>query len=115
MDVKLRLPLRATHVTSFAETEYTQTTPRNAISLFGGKMERINWQGDDVLGYLVQWSYDFGTTWRNYAVLPGDARSITVPVTIGNLFRISAFGPGGVSAATVTSIGSEPRRRAARR
>jgi hypothetical protein len=89
--------------------------PRNAASLFGGKTARIDWQGEDVPGYLLEWSFDFGKSWRNYTVLPGTARSVTVPASIGNLFRISAFGPGGVSAATITSIGSEPRRRAVRR
>jgi hypothetical protein len=88
--------------------------PRNAVSLFTGRTALIEWKGDDVPGYLVERSNDFGATWTLYAVLPGTARSITVPASIGNLFRISAFGPGGVSAAAITSIGSEPHRRAIR-
>jgi hypothetical protein len=102
-------------LTEMATMPAPPPAPHNAVSLFGGQTTRIDWQGDDVPGYLVERSFNFGTTWYSYGVLPGTARSITVPTSIGDLFRISGFGPGGVSAATITSIGSAPRRRAVRR
>jgi hypothetical protein len=85
--------------------------PRNAVSYFSGNTARIEWQGDDVPGFLIEWSFDFGATWRSVGVVPGSTRSITVGASIGNLYRVSAFGPGGVSQGVVTSIGSQPRRR----
>jgi hypothetical protein len=99
-------------MTDLAPMPAAPPAPRNAVSYFGGGKALINWQSDDVPGFLIEWSFDFGSTWRYYTVLPGDARSVTVPASIGNLFRISAFGPGGVSAGTITSIGSQRRRRA---
>lgn len=92
-------------MTDLAPMPAAPPAPCHAVSYFGGGKARINWQSDDVPGFLIEWSYDFGSTWRYYTVLPGDARSVTVLASIGNLFRISAFGPGGVSASTITSIG----------
>jgi hypothetical protein len=45
---------------------------------------------------------------------PTDARTVTVDAKLGDLIRVRAFGPGGVSEAAVTSVGSMPRRRADR-
>jgi len=91
--------------------------PRNAVSYFGGNMARIDWQSDAdaASGFLIESSWDFGKHWNFYQTVPGNTRTITVYASVGNLFRVRAFGPGGVSDGTVTSIGSLPRSRAARR
>jgi hypothetical protein len=90
--------------------------PRNAVSSFAGNTARIDWQsGDDAAaGFLVEaWSPYF-QTWYLVKRLPGDARSTTVYASIGDIVRVRAFGPGGVSEGTISSIGSASRRRAAR-
>jgi len=87
--------------------------PRNAVSYFGGRTARIDWQSDEATGFVILWSFDFGTTWSWYVTLPGNVRSVTAGASVGNLFSVSAVGPGGVSAASITSIGSMQRRRAA--
>lgn len=90
--------------------------PTNAVSYFGGNTARIDWQSDaDASGFLIESSWDFGKHWNFYQTVPRNARTITVYASVGNLFRVRAFGPGGVSDGTVTSIGSLPRSRAARR
>jgi hypothetical protein len=88
--------------------------PRNVISYFGGNTARIDWQSNDAAaGFVVESWSPYYQTWSFYGTaLPGDARSTTVYASVGSLFRIRAFGPGGVSEGTVTSIGSMPRRRA---
>ncbi len=101
-------------VTELGPMPAAPPAPHNAVSLFGGKTARIEWQADDVPGFLIEWSYDFGNTWRTYTVVSGTTRSITLLASIGNLFRIRAFGPGGLSDGPVTSIGSTQRRRAER-
>ena len=88
--------------------------PRNVISYFGGNTARIDWQSESAEGFLLEWSYDFGNTWNYYTTLPADARTTTQRAYVGNLFRVSAFGPGGMSAGTITSIGSQQRRHSAR-
>jgi hypothetical protein len=89
--------------------------PRNVISYFGGNTARIDWQQSDTpAGFVLEWSFDFGTTWYWYNVISGDARTISVSAHVGNLFRVRAFGPGGVSEGTITSIGSPARRHASR-
>jgi hypothetical protein len=91
----------------------TLPAPRNVVSYFGGNTARIDWQqGDTPAGFVLEESIDFGTTWYWYNVLSGDARTINVIAHVGNLFRVRAFGPGGVSEGTITSIGSQQRRRA---
>lgn len=100
-------------MTELAPMPPAPPAPRNAVSYFGGNTARIDWQSDDVAGFLIEWSWDFGRTWGVYSKVPGDARSATVTASVGNQFRISAFGPGGLSAGTITSIGSSRRRRAA--
>jgi hypothetical protein len=87
--------------------------PRNVVSYFGGNTARIDWQQSDTpAGFVLELSLDFGTTWYWYNILSGDARTINVVAHAGNLFRVRAFGPGGVSEGTITSIGSQQRRRA---
>ena len=87
--------------------------PRNVVSYFGGNTARIDWQQSDTpAGFVLEWSWDFGTTWYWYNVISGDARTISVVAHAGNLFRVRAFGLGGVSEGTITSIGSMQRRRA---
>jgi len=89
--------------------------PRNVVSYFAGGKTLIEWQSDGADGFLLEQSVDFGRTWFAVATT-GNVRSTTTPfATIGNLFRVSAFGPGGLSAGTITSIGSPQRRRAERR
>jgi hypothetical protein len=93
----------------------TPPAPRNVISDFGGGMTLIQWQSDGADGFLLEQSVDFGETWFPIAVT-GDVRSTTFHYPVpGNLIRVSAFGPGGLSAGTITSIGSPQRRRAERR
>ena len=92
------------------------SAPRNAVSYFGGNTARIDWQDSETpAGFVLEWSWDFGKTWGLYKSLAGDARTTTVTAYIGNLFRVRAFGPGGVSDGPITSIGSMQRRRAERR
>jgi len=87
--------------------------PRNAVSYFGGTKARIDWKSDGgANGFLIERSVDFGKTWISAAVVPADARTITVDAKIGDLFRVRAFGPGGLSEGSVTSIGSMFRHRA---
>ncbi len=87
--------------------------PRNVVSYFAGNTARIDWQQSDTpAGFVLELSLDFGTTWYWYNVISGDARTISVFAHAGNLFRVRAFGPGGVSEGTITSIGSMQRRRA---
>lgn len=89
--------------------------PRNVISDFGGGTTLIQWQSDGANGFFLESSFDFGKSWYPFAVT-GDVRSTTVPSTKpGDLIRVSAFGPGGLSAGTITSIGSPQKRRAERR
>jgi hypothetical protein len=90
------------------------SAPRNAVSYFSGNTARIDWQdGETPAGFVVEWSWDFGKTWGLYKSIAGDARTTTVGAHVGDQFRIRAFGPGGLSGGTITSIGSGPRRRAA--
>jgi len=87
--------------------------PRNAVSYFGGTKARIDWQSDGgASGFLIERSVDFGKTWYTVTVVAADARTITVDAKVGDLFRVRAFGPGGLSEGSVTSIGSMFRRRA---
>jgi len=86
--------------------------PRNVVSYFSGNMARIDWQSETTAGFAVEWSGDFGTTWRSFTYISGDARTVNVAAHVGNLFRVRAIGPGGLSEGTITSIGSQQRRRA---
>jgi hypothetical protein len=87
--------------------------PRNAIGYFGGNTAVVEWQSDrDGDRFLIEQSIDFGQTWRVVAITAPGAHQARLEAAIGNLFRISAVGPGGVSGSTVTSIGSMLRRRA---
>lgn len=89
--------------------------PRNVVSYFAGNTARIDWQQSDTpAGFVLEWSFDFGTTWYLYKSLSGDARTVSVAAHVGNLFRVRAFGPGGVSEGTITSIGSPQRRHTSR-
>jgi hypothetical protein len=89
--------------------------PRNAVSYFGGNTARIDWQSDTALGFVIELSPDFGKNWYLYRIVSGDTRTTSVFASVGNLFRIRAFGPGGLSEGTITSIGSMKRDRAVRR
>jgi hypothetical protein len=88
--------------------------PRNVVSYFGGNTARIDWQSETAAGFVLEWSWDFGKTWGLYKTVSGDARTTTVYALVGNQFRVRAFGPGGVSDGTITSVGSLQRRRAQR-
>jgi hypothetical protein len=89
--------------------------PRNAVSYFSGTTARIDWQSEDgANGFLIEQSIDFGKNWFRYAVVAADARTTIVNAKVGDQFRIRAFGTGGLSDGTVTSIGSMQRRRAER-
>lgn len=88
--------------------------PRNVISYFGGSIALIEWQSDGGAdGFLLEESRDFGQTWFPVKVV-ANINSTTVTASVGNLFRVSAFGPGGLSEGTITSVGSSRRRRASR-
>jgi hypothetical protein len=92
------------------------SAPRNVVSFFAGNTARIDWQSDGRAGgFAVESWSDYYNTWNLYRTVPGDARTTTVSAALGSLFRIRAFGPGGVSEGAVTSIGSMQRRRAAPR
>jgi hypothetical protein len=83
--------------------------PRNVISYFSGTTARIDWESDGgATGFLINRLGSLGTS------VPADARTVTVNATIGDLLVLRASGPGGLSEETITSIGSMPRRRAAR-
>jgi hypothetical protein len=89
--------------------------PRNAVSYFGGTAARIDWQSDGgANGFLIERSLDFGKSWLPVAMTPAEARTVTVTAKVGDLFRVRAFGPGGLSEGTITSIGSMQRRHAER-
>jgi hypothetical protein len=86
--------------------------PRNVISSFGGSTTLIEWQSDaGADGFLIERSVDFGKTWFP-ALVTGDVRSTITNAVVGNQYRVSAFGPGGLSAGTITSVGSPQRHRA---
>jgi hypothetical protein len=89
--------------------------PTNAVSYFGGSTARIEWQSDPAAGFVIELWSGFDDTWHLYRTVPGDARTITTYTSVGSLFRIRAFGPGGLSEGAITSIGSMQRRRAAGR
>jgi len=87
--------------------------PRNAVSYFGGTTARIDWQIDGGASeFLLERSVDFGKSWFVAATTAADARTINVNASVGNQFRVRAFGPGGLSGGAITSIGSMFRRRA---
>lgn len=87
--------------------------PRNVVSYFGGNTARIDWQQSGTPdAFVLESSFDFGTTWYWYSVISGDVRTINVNAHAGNLFRVRAVGPGGMSEGTITSIGSQYRRHA---
>jgi hypothetical protein len=106
----------------FAPMPPPPPAPRNVVSYAGGNSARIDWQSDDgAAGFVVEvWSiyYDiwsgYYNAWSLYGTLPGDARTTTVNANADSLFRVRAFGPGGVSDGPVTTIRSMPRRRAER-
>ena len=102
-------------LTEFAPTPSAPPAPRNAVSFLSGSKARIDWQSDGgAEGFLLEESVDFGLHWFRVDVLAPEARTVTVFASVGNLFRVSAFGPGGLSAGTITSVGSSQRRRASR-
>jgi hypothetical protein len=86
--------------------------PRNVISSFSGSTTLIEWQSEaGADGFLIERSIDFGKTWLP-TLVTGDVRSTITNAGVGNQYRVSAFGPGGLSAGTVTSVGSPQRHRA---
>jgi hypothetical protein len=100
-------------MSEFAPRPATPPAPRNAVSYLGGSKARIEWQSDGGAdGFLLEESLDFGLHWFRVDALAPEVRTVTVPATVGNQFRVSAFGPGGLSAGTITSIGSAQRHRA---
>jgi hypothetical protein len=91
--------------------------PHNAVSYFGGTTARIDWQSEGGgNGFVLERSVDYGKSWYpdQSTVVSAGTRSITVNASVGNQFRVRAFGPGGLSEGSVTSIGSMARRRAER-
>jgi hypothetical protein len=98
----------------FAPIPPPPPAPVNVISYFSGTAARIDWeQRETPAGFFLEWSWDFGKSW-GYMSIPPDARTVTVTAHVGNLFRLRAIGPGGVSEGTITSIGSIQRRHAER-
>lgn len=87
--------------------------PRNVISSFGGSTTLIEWQSEaGADGFLIERSVDFGKTWSPFLVTSDVRSTIISNAVVGNQFRVSAFGPGGLSAGTITSVGSPQRHRA---
>jgi hypothetical protein len=108
---RARLYLRSEFSPMFAPPP----APRNAVSYFGGTTARIDWQSDGGgNGFLIERSIDFGKSWIPWVMVAADARTIAVNAKVGDFFRVRAFGPGGLSEGTITSIGSMFRRRADR-
>jgi hypothetical protein len=87
--------------------------PRNVVGYFGGTTARIDWESDPASGFAIEVWLAYNNTWSLYRTVSGDARTTTIYASIGTLVRIRAFGQGGLSEGTVTSIGSVQRRRAA--
>jgi hypothetical protein len=93
---------------------------RNVVSYFGGvnplfhsSNALIGWQGaGGADGFVIERSLDGGMTWGRIDVVGPDVRTANEPASIGDLIRVVAFGPGGMSEGTVTSIGSQQRRHA---
>ncbi len=85
--------------------------PSNVISLITGNTALIEWQSvAGVDGYLIEESRDFGQTWFPAEILAPDIQSATIYTSLGYEFRVSAYGPGGLSQATIAE--HQPRRRA---
>jgi hypothetical protein len=95
--------------------------PHDAVSHFSGGTASIEWQSgtpvflSPVGGYLIEVSTDSGTTWATAHVTTPDELRWTTVASVGQQFRISAIGGGGISDGTITTIHSEPRRHAERR
>ncbi len=102
-------------MSEMASTPAPPPAPRNVISVYGGGTTLIEWQSDGTPdGFLLEISPDFGKTWFPIVVTT-DVRSRTIQqVQVGTQIRVSAFGPGGLSAGTITSVGSPQRRHAQR-
>jgi hypothetical protein len=99
----------------FATMPAPPPPPRNVISYFGGNTSRIEWQlSDTAAGYVVESQFEISKEWYINAVVPAYLNTATVYARVGSLLRVCALGPGGISEGTITSIGSIPRRRAAR-
>jgi hypothetical protein len=89
--------------------------PHDAVNYFSGNTAYLQWQsGGPSSGFVIERSTDFGNTWHTDHVNTPDQLTYGTLASIGNQFRISAFGAGGISAGTITSIASPPRRRAVR-
>jgi hypothetical protein len=108
--------VRAYFVSELGPMPPAPAAPRNVVNHFSGNTALIEWQSDGAAnGFLLEVSPDVGHTWFFAGTLSGDVRSTTLSASTGTQFRVSAFGPGGLSSGTITIIGSEPRRRAVRR
>jgi hypothetical protein len=106
-----RAHLYLTH--EFAPMPAAPPAPQNVVSYLGGSKARIEWKSaGDADGFLIEQSVDFGLHWFLVDVVVAEVRTSTVSASIGNQFRVSAFGPGGLSAGSITSIGSAQRHRA---
>jgi hypothetical protein len=66
-------------------------------------------------GFTAAWYEPALSRYRMVSSVVNAIGTITIYAAVGSLVRIRAFGPGGFSEGTITSIGSMPRRRAARR
>jgi hypothetical protein len=99
----------------FAPMPAAPMPPQNIVSYFTGSKALIEWtSAGEADGFLLEESIDFGQHWFRVDVLAPAVRTVTVPASVGNQFRVSAFGPGGLSGASITSIGSAQRHRASR-
>lgn len=90
--------------------------PGNVVSYFiGGRVVRIEWQpSEEAAGYAVDLTYGGSDIWYLYTASSLDVRLATAFTSIGDRYRIRAFGPGGLSDGTIITIGM-PRQRAVRR
>ncbi|MGH9418484.1 MAG: hypothetical protein ACRD3J_00805, partial [Thermoanaerobaculia bacterium] len=105
---------RAYFTSEFAPMPPPPAAPGNAVSYLGGSTALIEWQSDGgAMDFVLEKLAD-GYSWLRLGTVTGEVRSATVQASVGNLVRVSALGPGGMSSGTITSIGSSQRRRAER-
>jgi hypothetical protein len=82
---------------------------------FGGNKALIEWGGGDHAdGFLIERWDTHDETWVEIGMTSAEVNTFTTSAHIDDQFRVTAFGPGGVSQSTVafSSSSSLPRRHA---
>jgi len=89
--------------------------PRNAVIYFSGDMARVEWQsGGPADGFFLERSFDSGENWSPLSVRSADVHTDSSVGSRNDRFRVSAFGPGGLSGSVIATPAGAERRRAAR-